>query len=163
MASNDKTYMRLYVNVENQASITCPQCNTVKVANVGPYKGSRKPLTVKCRCGWVFHAILETRKFYRKSVNLTGHYARAGTPNYVRMIVENLSLSGIGFRVKGRTTVKIGDLLIIRVALDNKTQTEIVKDIAVRVVRQADDAFIGGEFCDTRTFYKELAWYLNPN
>lgn len=163
MASNDKTYVRLYVNVENQASITCPQCNTVKVANVGPFKGSRKPLTVKCRCGWIFHAILETRKFYRKSVHLIGHYAKAGTPNYVRMVVENLSLSGIGFRVKGRTTVKIGDRLIIKVALNNKAQTEIVKEITVRVVKQTDDAFIGGEFCDTRTFYKELAWYLNPN
>jgi hypothetical protein len=107
--------------------------------------------------------ILETRKFYRKSANLIGHYAKAGTHNYVWMVVENLSLSGIGFRVKGRTTVKTGDLLIIKVALDNKAQTEIVKDIAVRVVRQTDDTFSGGEFCDTRTFYKELAWYLNPN
>ena len=96
-------------------------------------------------------------------MHLIGHYAKAGTPNYVRMVVENLSLSGIGFRVKGRTTVKIGDRLIIKVALNNKAQTEIVKEITVRVVKQTDDAFIGGEFCDTRTFYKELAWYLNPN
>jgi hypothetical protein len=163
MASNDKTCVRLYVNVENQVSITCPQCHTVKVADVGPYKGSRRPLTVKCRCGRVFRAILETRKFYRKSVNLIGYYAKAGTHDYVGMVVEDLSLSGIGFRVKGKTTVKIGDQLVIRVVLDNKARTEIVKNIAVRVVRQTDDAFIGGEFCDSRAFYKELAWYLNPN
>jgi hypothetical protein len=163
MASNDQTHMRLYVNVENQVSITCPQCHTSKVVNVASHQGSHKPLKIKCRCGRVFSAILEARKFYRKHVNLRGQYARSGSQNYGTMVVENLSLSGIGFRVKGTPKINIGDVLLIRVVLDNTARTEIIKDIAVRVVRQDDDAFIGGEFCDMAAYYKELAWYLRPS
>jgi hypothetical protein len=34
MGNSHETYVKLYVNVEDQASITCPKCKAVKVANV---------------------------------------------------------------------------------------------------------------------------------
>jgi uncharacterized Fe-S cluster-containing radical SAM superfamily enzyme len=142
MANNDATYVKLYVNVEDQASITCPRCNAVKVANVKKYKGSRKPLTVKCHCGWLFHAILETRKYYRKAVKLTGAFARAGSQNYGPMLVENLSMSGIGCRTRMQHPIRVGDILHVRFVLDNRARTEIARDIVVRIViTQVADAF----------------------
>jgi hypothetical protein len=79
------------------------------------------------------------------------------------MMVENLSISGIGFRPRVQHAIKVGDVLTVRFVLDNRLQTEIIKDIAVRIViRQVADSFIGAEFCDSTAFYKDLAWYLRP-
>jgi hypothetical protein len=134
------------------------------VANVEPYIGVRKPLKIQCRCGWVFHAILETRRFYRKQVNLRGHYAKLGHRNYGPMIVENLSMSGIGFRLRVQHALEIGDRVRVKFVLDNRLQTEIVTDITVKIViKQATGTFIGGEFCNITMSYKELAWYLHPS
>jgi PilZ domain-containing protein len=164
MANNAETYVKLYVNVEDQASITCPRCNAIKVANVKKYKGSRKPLTVQCRCGWIFHAILETRKYYRKAVKLRGSYAWAGSYSYGPMVIENLSMSGIGCRTRVHHPIHVGDVLQVRFMLDNQARSEIAKDIVVRIViKQVTDAFFGAEFCDITAHYKELAWYLHPS
>jgi hypothetical protein len=159
MASNAKKCLQLYVNVENQADITCPKCKNTRTIDVTRYKGLHKPLKIKCVCGWIFQAVIETRKFYRKYVNLQGYYAKVGNQNYGTMVVENLSMSGIGFRIKIKHYIKAGDRLTVRVVLDDKRKTEIVKDI---VVRQVEDSFIGGEFCHMEAFYKELGWYLYP-
>jgi hypothetical protein len=134
MASNAGTYVKLYVNVEDHASITCPKCNDVKVANVKRYNGSRKPLKIQCRCGWIFHGILETRKFYRKYVKFPGSYTKVGSQNYGLMLVENLSMSGIGFRTRMQQSIKAGDILTVKFVLDNKPRTEIAKDTVVKVV-----------------------------
>ena len=164
MAGNAKEFVRLYANVENYASITCPQCQHVKVANVEQYIGVRKPLKIKCRCGWRFHAILETRRFYRKQVNLRGHYTKLNSRNSGPMIVENLSMSGLGFRLRVQHTIEVGDRVHVRFVLDNRLQTEIVTDIMVRIViKQAAGTFIGGEFCNNTASYNELAWYLHPS
>jgi hypothetical protein len=164
MVNSNETYVKLYVNVEDQVSITCPRCSAVKVANVKKYKGSRKPLTVRCHCGWLFHAILETRKYYRKYVKLTGSYARVGSQNYGPMMVENLSMSGIGFRTRVQHPVRVGDILHVKFMLDNRIRTEIAKDIVVKIViGQVADAFLGAEFCDMTADYKDLAWYLHPS
>jgi hypothetical protein len=129
----------------------------------GGYKGSRKPLAVQCHCGWLFHAILETRKYYRKYVRLTGLYMREGSQNYGPMAVENVSMSGIGCRTRVQQPLHVGDILSVRFVLDNRARTEIAKDVVVKiVVRQVADAFFGAEFCDMTTYYKELAWYLRP-
>ena len=112
--NNHETYVKLYVNVEDQASITCPKCQAVKVANVKKYKGSRKPLSVKCHCGWIFYAILETRKYYRKYVKLTGSYTNVGSQNYGPMVIENLSVSGIGFRTRVQHAIRVGDILHVK-------------------------------------------------
>jgi hypothetical protein len=164
MAGNAKEFVRLYANVENYANITCPRCDHVQVANVGQYRGVRKPLKIKCRCGWVFHAILETRRFYRKQVNLRGHYARLGSHHYAPMLVENLSMSGLGFRLRVQHAIEVGDVGHVRFVLDNQPQTEIVANITVRIVlKQATGTFIGGEFCHITASCKELAWYLHPS
>ena len=164
MDSNDAKYVQLYVNAENQAPITCPKCQNTKSVDVTRYKALHKPLKIKCLCGWVFRAVVETRKFYRKSVSLPGYYSRRKNQNYSAMVVENLSMSGIGFRIKMKHYIKVGDELTIRVILDNRSQTEVVKDVVVKiVVRQIEDSYIGGEFCNKETFYKELGWYLYPS
>jgi len=164
MASNAGTYVKLYVNVEDHASITCPKCNDVKVANVKRYHGSRKPLKIQCRCGWIFHGILETRKFYRKYVKFPGSYTKAGSRNDGLMVVENLSMSGIGFRTRVQQPIQAGDILTAKFGLDNKPRTEIAKDIVVKIaIRQITGSLIGAEFCDINAFCKELAGYLRPN
>jgi PilZ domain len=164
MGNSHETYVKLYVNVEDQASITCPQCQAVKVADVKKYKGSRKPLSVKCHCGWIFYAILETRKYYRKYVKLIGSYAKVGSQNYGPMVVENLSVSGVGCRTRVQHAIQVGDILNVRFELDNRTRTRIAKDIVVRiVVRQVDGCLFGAEFCDITAYYKELSWYLHPS
>jgi hypothetical protein len=80
------------------------------------------------------------------------------------MMVENLSMSGIGFRTRVQHPVRVGDILHVRFVLDNRVRTEIAKDIVVKIViRQVADAFLGAEFCDMTADYKDLAWYLHPS
>jgi uncharacterized Fe-S cluster-containing radical SAM superfamily enzyme len=80
------------------------------------------------------------------------------------MMVENLSMSGLGFRLRVQHAIEVGDVVHVRFVLDNRLQTEIVTDITVRIVsKQVTGTFIGGEFCNITVSYKELAWYLHPS
>jgi hypothetical protein len=79
-----------------------------------------------------------------------------------RIIVEDISQTGIGLRIPGRHAILVSDVLSIAFTLDDKQKTDIQKSV---LVRRIDDRFIGAEFVDHDTYTdtnRILGFYLRP-
>jgi hypothetical protein len=155
-----RTPLRVFVDKDDEGTVTCSDCGRSKRINFVKYKDSREPLKVKCGCGSVFKIIVELRHYYRKSTQLSGHYTMPSSDKAGSMIVEDLSFSGLGFRTRLKHNLQIGDIIDLRFVLDNTLQSEIVKKA---IVRRIHNQFVGVEFCDLTAYDKQLGYYLMPS
>ena len=73
------------------------------------------------------------------------------------MEVKNVSMTGIGFETLAEHSLKEGDEVTVKFALDDSSRTEVKKRVVVRVVK---DNYIGCEFADFAEFDKALGFYL---
>jgi hypothetical protein len=154
-----RTVLKVYLNEKREGTIICPSCEKSKIMSFTKFQGVRDPLKVKCTCGILFKIILEVRSYYRKSTQLQGNYTTPGTDKAGSMIVENLSLNGIGFRTRLQHNLQVGEIIDLHFELDNNVRSEILKQA---VVRRVDGQFVGAKFCDLKAFDKELGYYLMP-
>ena len=72
------------------------------------------------------------------------------------MVIEDMSVSGIGFITMDPHRIKKGDFLEVNFILDNAKRSEIHKNIEVMSVRER---FIGGKFAD-RKYENDIGFYL---
>ena len=150
---------KIYVNERNQATILCGKCGAEKTADVTSYANHNGPIKARCGCGYVFAFTLEKRKQYRKSVNLPGEYRRMDSASETgAIVIEDLSRTGLAFRTRFKTTIRVDEIIKIRFALDDPQRSGITKNV---VVRRVSDCSIGAEFCDNQ-IDKNLAFYLMP-
>jgi hypothetical protein len=141
---------------DNKAVIICPYCEMVKSVNVGKFKGRKDPLTVRCKkCGGNFPILLDFRASYRKEMNLDGYYTKFGTNQWNKMVVQDISRTGI--RITTLHDLKEGDEVKIKFTLDNTKHSEIERNA---VVRGTTDRYAGLEFTDTPLYESELGFYL---
>jgi hypothetical protein len=152
--------VKVYVNHNDEGTITCPHCEKSKQLNFAKQKTSHEPLRVKCTCGNSFKIIVEIRTYYRKKTGLRGHYATPDSNKSGSIIVEDLSLTGLGFRTRLPHSLQRGEVIALRFVLDNKVQSEVQKQA---IVRRIQGCFIGAQFCDLQAFDKELGYYLMPS
>jgi hypothetical protein len=150
---------RVYTDINDEGTVTCPMCQKSKRAHFTTYKHAREVLKVKCACGCVFGLVIEQRKYYRKKTSLHGQYTVVGATETGSLVVEDLSLTGIGFQTRRAHHMQVGDRIAIRFTLDNPRKTEIYKTAVVRRMR---DTFVGAEFCAGTAYDKELGFYLMP-
>ena len=151
---------KVYVSKDNHAVITCPECDRVKTTQVERFRGARHVIRARCGCGHVFNVSLEFRKAYRKEIKLAGDFlylpqARSGG----KMMVTNISMSGLGARVTGNHNLKPGVEIEVRFNLDDANSSEIRKRAVVRLV---NGSYSGCEFLDKDNCDKALGFYLMP-
>jgi hypothetical protein len=155
---NDDTAERAFVRADGNATLVCPQCNSVKIVPVMQYKERQHRLQVRCACAHVFKINLDFRQCYRKVINLTGIYALKPPAVGGGMVrIHNISLSGICFEVTGVHQIQLGQKGRIDFTLDNKKETRLIREFTVRSV---SGAMIGCEFTKEQQFEKELGFYL---
>jgi hypothetical protein len=151
---------KVYINEDNTALLVCPHCGTSKNVQVAKYKGRKDPLKVRCTCRSAFHVLFEFRRAYRKQTNLHGDYSKLpACKQWGKMVVKNISLTGIGFSTLTRHNLRKDDELKVKFTLDDKRRSEIEKDVVVRLV---EDTYIGCEFTERVQFDKVLGFYLMP-
>ncbi|PID76320.1 MAG: hypothetical protein CSB24_07190 [Deltaproteobacteria bacterium] len=147
-----------FVTDEGKAVIKCPACSTVKTVMVEKFKGKKHILNVKCSCGVKFGVELEFRKHFRKNAELDGSYALLPPASGAgKILVNNLSHTGLGLLASGRHRIKTGDKAKVIFTLDNKKATRIEKIVRVKNVAEEH---IGCEFTESQDFEKELGFYL---
>ncbi len=151
---------KVYVGKDNSAVITCPRCNRVKSTIVERFRGARHVIRVKCSCEHVFDVSLEFRKAYRKEIKLAGDFLylpqlKAGG----KLVVTNVSMSGLGGRVSGAHNLKPGVELEVKFNLNDVKNSEIRKRMVVRLV---NGNYIGCEFIEKDNCDKALGFYLMP-
>ncbi|UCD87974.1 MAG: PilZ domain-containing protein [Desulfobacterales bacterium] len=150
----------VYVNQDDTAVLVCPNCGTSKTAKVTRFKGHKGPLKIRCKCALTFSVSLEFRRAHRKQTNLTGYYCRLPVcKNWHSMVVKNISQTGIGFATFMSHNLMKGTEVRVKFTLDDVNQSEIEKDVIVRVVK---DKYVGCEFRDPALFDKALGFYLMP-
>lgn len=158
--SVERTIKKLYKNKNNDVTVSCQHCGNSKTISITKFKKLFAPIKVICICQESFYISIESRGYYRKEVNLHGTYLHHRSTSFDYIYIENLSLSGTGFKTNMRSNLKIDDIIEIKFTLDNHKQTEICKK---GIVKRVNDRSIGVEFCDMSAYSAELGFYLMPD
>jgi hypothetical protein len=149
-----------FVNTDGIATIKCPKCGIIKNLPAAQFRGRQHTLKVRCSCDYAWSILLDFRRHYRKTTDLSGTYIlEPPASGGGRLLVLNISRSGVGFSVKGLHAVKIGHKARLQFTLDNKKQTPINKQVVIKTVK---GGYIGCEFVEDRAFEKDLGFYLQP-
>jgi hypothetical protein len=140
------------------AVLKCPDCGGARTINAAKLDNPRGPLKARCKCGAVFRILFEVRKAYRKETRLLGNYVKhSGDEEQGRIIVRNISRSGMGFTTLTKHNLKQGDRVKLKFTLDDKRRSAIEKDGVVKVV---NDKSIGCQFTDSDQQDEALGFYL---
>ena len=156
----ERTVQKLYKNNNNDVMISCPQCHHTKTLSITKFKKLFTPIKVKCVCQAYFYISIEAREYYRKKVNLQGTYFDPKYKNFDYIYIENLSLSGVGFKTNMKCRLRVDDMIEMKFTLDNQKRTEICKK---GIVKRVYDRSVGVEFCNMSDYSTELGFYLMPS
>ena len=151
--------LTFYPDDEYAAIITCPACGHSKKIDASKYQNAGNALKVKCKCGYFFNCCIDFRKFYRKKVNLSGEYIVLKNQRKGDMLVEDISMGGLGFINMTPHILEKGDILEITFRLDDKKRTELTRKVRIMIIK---GYFVGTEFFQKNRFDKELGFYLAP-
>ena len=149
---------RVFINSDNIATFICPECEKVRNADVSKILGIDKALKIKCqcKCGKKFEAIIERRKYFRKSINMEG-VCYLGKQNLkIAVSVIDISRSGLKLKLNSILNIKPEDELLIEFNLDDPEKTLISKKI---IVRSISGVIMGVEF-KSPEHYDKLGSYL---
>ncbi|MFC1531906.1 PilZ domain-containing protein [Thermodesulfobacteriota bacterium] len=164
-------FQKVYFRDEGMISIRCPACMIEKDIPSQKISGKHK-FKVKCTCGSTFGVQCESRKKYRKQVNLDAtlfkpeqnlRWGKTLSESQETNIkpancqVCNISFGGIGLKILEKIEIEEGDLILVRFTLDNSASTEMEKKVIVRVVK---DTYVGCEFFDSDKNDTTLGFYL---
>ncbi len=147
----------LYPDPQGVVTISCPKCNFSRRLEAKSIKGATKGFSIRCRCGDIFRARVELRKHYRKAVNLSGVYRNLRTGRLGQMMIEDLSIGGIGFRASGLLHLQTGDPLEITFNLDDRKRSKIILEVEVKRVQGQS---VGTEIKAELRGNRDLGFYL---
>lgn len=100
---------------------------------------------------------MERRQYYRKNVQLAGQYEHSQDRTAGDVLLENLSLNGVGFTTLIEHTLAKNNLVKLRFQLDDARNTEVNRLVRVKYVR---DRYIGCQFADQKSYDSDLGFYL---
>ena len=149
---------RVFPNAENGAKIVCPDCEKTTLADITRYRDTHQAFKVRCSCGWTFYVLVDTRKCYRKPTTLFGGYYSAKSKKFEDVVVQNVSVKGLGFKTALAPAFSVGDTIDVEFTLDNPQKTAIQKRVLIRWIQENR---VGGEFSDTY-YQRELGYYAMP-
>ena len=140
-----------------RVTLVCPHCRIEKTLRLEQLQTQKKLFGVKCTCNRRFAGCLEFRTDYRKDVRFPGHFELKSSGESGCMTVENLSLSGLGFRTAEEHNLAPGILVTIRFQLDDQLFTPIKRQAEVVDIA---DLYVGAKFTNIEGLDKHLGYYL---
>jgi hypothetical protein len=150
---------KCYLTLEGGGLISCLSCGFGKAFDFkGNMPVSRKVM-VRCKCGNHVETLVEVRQYYRKRVKMLGEYTNMTSRRSDRMIVENISQKGFGFRVMGVQFFKEKEMVKVAFESDNDKKSVIVLKSQVRRFR---GNFVGCRILEIPEGQKEIGFYLLP-
>jgi hypothetical protein len=147
----------IYAGETNHVTITCPKCGLKKNADVTNFKDTHKRLKARCRCGEVFRVGLEFRKYFRKTVQLSGEYFDQEKDEKGEILIEDISMTGIRFSTLEPHNISRNDTVELKFTLDNPMRTEINTLVKIRWIV---DLNVGAQYVDQNRFKQDLVFYL---
>jgi hypothetical protein len=155
-----KTVMEMihvYADATDQVTIICPKCGFVNNIDIKKFKDAHSKLKARCRCGEVFRVAMDFRKYCRKHVKFSGEYTLKEKKERGEILVEDISMTGIGFSTLRPHHISGNDKVELKFTLDNPKRTEIHTPVKIKWIV---DRHIGAEFIDLDRFKQDLVFYL---
>jgi hypothetical protein len=125
----------------------------------------------KCKCGQSFSVFFEFREHPRRELYVDGYYrpirevyirgavrADSTSEDLVRVLVQNISRTGIGFVVPTGHDLKVEDRVEIMFTLDDAERSRIERSAIVR--RLAERNYLGCEFADFGHVDKDTGFFV---
>lgn len=152
--------VEVFVYKRDNVAFACPSCKLEKSIQAEKIKDIiHWNINATCqRCAHKFSVSFNFRKFYRKETSLDAELVHPSRPDHVvdRVRVTDLSLMGLGFESHA-TTIRPGEVLQLRFALDDAGGALLERQIMVESVRGAK---VGGSFVGVRGFDAVLGNYI---
>ena len=149
-----------YAGANETVKIICPKCGLFKNFAVAEFMAPYRGIKAKCTCGKIFRCAVEFRRYYRKTVNLSGKFINHRTGEEGMITIEGLSLGGIDFfNVSPECALAKDDVLDVSFYLDDAQNTFVQRQVKVKSV---DPENIRAVFLQAQLYDKELGFYLLP-
>ena len=124
---------KVYIGRDNTAVIVCHHCGFSKRVNVVKFKGRKDPVKIRCKCQSAFSVLFEFRMAYRKEIHIEGKYGKLPVcKDWGRMLVKNISMTGIGFVTLIMHDLKKGDKVKVIIGV---TDHNIENHLPVKFVK----------------------------
>jgi len=124
---------------QNEAVFKCSRCGQSKTIDISKYRLLPKAVKgrMKCNCGQFQKFIVDRRIEFRKNMKLLGEFiyqSKSALRNdeQVAIAVEDISMTGLKFKIRKTSDVKIGDTVLVTFYLDDPLQTLIQKEVIIR-------------------------------
>jgi len=153
--SRDK---KILIDSLDTATLKCPECNATRMYQVSKYTilNSLTRVKCKCKCGYSYRAVLETKKTSQEML-LLGTYKTIGKQKSGgRMTVKKLNNKGIVFRTNSVHKIKPRYRLRLEFVLDDVKQSIVSKKV---IVTAGSGKYITARFC-SKEHYDNLGQYL---
>lgn len=167
----DSSSQTVHVRQDNSATVICPHCEIRYTVNAGKVTTRGRRSKLRCKCGQSFSVFFEFRENPRRELYVDGYYRPIrevyirGTvrtvptsESFVRVLVQNVSRTGIGFVVPTGHELKVDDRVEIMFTLDDAERTRIERTAVVR--RLAEGSYLGCEFTDFGHVDKDTGFYI---
>jgi PAS domain S-box-containing protein len=146
--------------------LTCPRCGFQESISIDQFSRLGNAISVTCTCHKLFSAVLEKRRAFRKSVQLSGFFTLKGDLGPAQsdgsiwgpMVVKDLSKAGLRFSSDRAGLLHEDDLLMVRFNLDNANQSLIHKP--ARVISVSDINEVGCRFEGSDSYDITLGFYF---
>jgi hypothetical protein len=146
-----------YVSRGGVTTLSCPQCGASKTIDTSKKDYAFKSFKAKCKCGARIRGQFEFRQYFRKKVNLPGAYRHRETGVQGKILIDNLSLMGVGFTCLRKHNFQEGDHLDLTFTLDNERKSKVTLWVVVGNIR---DRFVGAKRQDPSVSQPDLGFYL---
>ncbi len=150
--------VKAYAPDGENVTIACPGCGAMRHGSLRRIRVLKHSFLVRCSCGTRFNVVLELRKAYRKATYLLGTFRRPAS-DPLPVVIENLSLGGVGFSLDPDKKLLVGERITISFSLDDARKTPVTRRATVRHVH---DGYAGCEFQSHSGSDRDLGFYLMP-
>jgi predicted RNA-binding Zn-ribbon protein involved in translation (DUF1610 family) len=125
---------------DKRALIECPTCGFQKIINVSKFfnKSNIRKFVYNCKCGNLFGVVLETREHERNYLDIDGiviYDRKIGHTQQTKIIVKDLSRSGIRFATRQLVPFRVDDGIVIRIQFNDYQKSFFTKEATVRDVK----------------------------
>lgn len=138
---------------DKRTLIECPCCGFQKIINISKFfnKSNIRKFVYNCKCGNLFGVVLETRKHERNYLDIDGtviYDIKTGKTQHSKIIIKDLSRSGIRFATRELVPFGNDDGIVIRIQFNDYQKSFFTKEA---VVKEAKGYVVRAEFktlCD---------------
>ncbi len=152
---------KVYSGKKDECSVICHYCGRINRIDRTKIRIDR-PIEIECSCQNSFYIQLEQREYYRKHVRLTGTFEKIFPENRERgrIIIEDISYTGIGCRTVAQQNLNINDIVQLDFVLDDVHNSKIIENGIVRDIR---DRYLGIAFQELSQHNRKIiGFYLLP-